>query len=283
MMMLFMETPASNIPPGSWQRYVWFQSLYGSPLRPSPQDAAIYWAAANEWIRERGAPRVLIMGVTPELYHLPWPEGTDILAMDRSEAMIEGVWPGPKETAILSDWLSMDLPAGSRDIILSDGGGLSLLEYPQKQSDLVRTLHRVLSNDGILISREFVLPSQSESPDLVLGDFVDEKIGNFSALALRLYMALQTDPEDGMRIGDAYEAIAAIPDLDRLVAKLGWGPDYLTLFDACRDVEARIHFLTLEQTTDLLCVDPGGFQVRRVQTPSYELGELCPTLTLQRS
>ena len=69
----------------------------GPPLRPVAQDIGFYWNAAEKWVRERGAPRVLLLGVTPELYHLPWPKGTDLLAVDRSQAMIETVWPGPKE------------------------------------------------------------------------------------------------------------------------------------------------------------------------------------------
>ena len=281
-MMRLVEAPADNPSQRNWARYLWFQNLYGSPLRPSAEDAAIYRDAASEWIRERGAPRVLILGVTPELYHLPWPEGTDILAVDRSEAMIESVWPGPKEAVLRSDWLSIDLPDRSRDIILSDGGGLSLLPYPQGQSDLVRAIHRLLADDGIFISREFILPSRPETPDLVIRDFVEGKIDSLSSLALRMYMAMQVGPEDGVVVGEAYQAIAAVPDLDRLLARLGWSADYLTLITTCKAVVAQIHFLTLEQTTDLLCVDPGGFRVRRQQTPSYYLGERCPTLTLDR-
>ena len=63
----------------AWQRA-------GSPLRPSPEDVAGYTRAIQDWIDLHGAPRVLLLGVTPEIYRLPWPAGHDLLAVDHTPA-----------------------------------------------------------------------------------------------------------------------------------------------------------------------------------------------------
>jgi hypothetical protein len=276
-----MKTLVDGDTPAPYERFSWFHSFFGPPLLPSAQDIAYCWEMASEWIRERGAPRALLLGITPAFCTPPWPKGTDLLAVDFSQTMIDTMWPGPKEAALCANWLSMDLPKGSRDIALCDGG-LPLLDYPQGQHDVVRILHRVLSDEGLCIFRTFVLPSQRETPDLVIRDFCHGKIGDLSSLVFRLNMSMQKDPEQGIVFGRVYEAIAAIPDLDKLLAELGWSPEHLTLINRCKGIESQCHFLTLEQTIDLFCSDPGGFRVLGVHTPSDDLGQRCPTVTLQR-
>ncbi len=157
-----------------WQENARQWQHLGPPLRPSPQDIGFFEDAVQEWIHHYGAPRVLLLGVTPEIYRLPWPEGTDFLAVDHSQAMIDAVWPGPKEAAQCADWLSLKLPDNSRDIVLCDGG-LPLLAYPREQQQLVRILRDVLSDQGLCILRLFVPPSQQESPDAVLRDLLEGK------------------------------------------------------------------------------------------------------------
>src|SRR4051794_34579164 len=94
---------------------VWKQ--VASPLRPTAEDQQNYLRLAQPWIDRHGAPRVLLLGVTPEIYRLPWPAGTDFLAINRSAAMIEQVWPGSREQALEADWLDLPLAAGSRDLV----------------------------------------------------------------------------------------------------------------------------------------------------------------------
>jgi len=54
-----------------WSQLALQWSQVGPPLRPAPQGLGFYWGAVREWVRGHGAPRVLLVGVTPELYHLP--------------------------------------------------------------------------------------------------------------------------------------------------------------------------------------------------------------------
>jgi hypothetical protein len=275
------KTAVNQDPPAPFARWLRFHSFLGPPQQPSAQDLAFCRDIAGGWIRERGAPRLLFLGVTPDFYSLPWPEGTGLLAVDVSQAMIDNVWPGKKDTALCADWLSMDLPPGSRDIALCDGG-LPMLDYPQAQHGFVRILHRVLSDEGLCIFRMFVLPEKRETPDVVLQDFVDGKIGNLSSLVLRMNMALQRSADEGIVFGKVHEAIWSVPHLDGLLVRLGWSPDHLTVIDDCRAITSQWHVLTLQETIDLFCRDPGGFRVQEVRTPSYDLGERCLTVALAK-
>lgn len=265
----------------AWQRHSRSYQLYGPPMRPSAHDLAFYWDSANEWIQKRGAPRVLLLGVTPELYNLPWPKGTDFMAVDRTQAMIDAAWPGPKNSVLRADWLSLNLPDGSRDIVLCDGG-LHLLEYPQGQHRLIRLLRSILSDGGLCIFRLYILPSQRETPDAVIQDLLDGRIGNLDTLKLRLSMSMHNTAEEGVEAGQVYGAlIKAAPDLEKLAVKIEWPIERMLLINDYKDMEYRFYWLTVEQVIDLFCGDPGGFRVHRLKTPSYELGQRCPTIALQ--
>ncbi len=254
----------------------------GPPLRPVAEDISFYTVAMNEWVQSNGPPRVLLLGVTPELYFLPWPKGTDIMAVDRTQPMIDAVWPGPKDAVNCADWTTMTLPDGSRDIILCDGG-MEQLQYPQEHRRLVRILRRVLSHGGLTILRLYVLPSQRESPETVLRDFVQGRVSNINILKLRLGMALQDTLSEGVQRKTIWDAFhAAAPDPDCLARQLGWSAGQMHVIDAYRDCPDRFFFLTVADLRQLFCSIPGGFQFESLHVPSYELGERCPTVVLRR-
>lgn len=259
-----------------------FLKQVGPPLRPAPQDLGFCTDIVRDWARLHGAPRVLLLGVTPELYRLPWPEGTDFLAADRNQAMVDCVWPGPKEAVQRANWLELALPEASRDIVLCDGG-LHLLAYPQEQQRLVRMLHAVLSNDGLCIFRLFAPAGRRESPEAVLNDLLSGTIPNLNILKLRLGMALMHSAEEGVELGTIWRTLhEAAPDLAALAARIGWQEEHLQVINTYCGSTARYHFVTSDEVSDLFCREPGGFIVQSIHTPSYALGERCPTMVLQR-
>jgi len=254
----------------------------GPPLRPVAQDVRFYSDAVREWVGLRGAPRALLLGVTPELYRLPWPEGTDLLAVDRSQDMIDRVWPGPKDAARCMSWLDLSLPGSSRDIVLCDGG-LQLLAHPQGQRRLAHVLRGILSDGGLCVVRLYAPPARRESPDAVLRDLLEGKIACMNLLKLRLGMSLMNAAAEGVELGTIWRALhAAAPDLNELAARIGWSAEHMSAIDPYRDSAVRYHFVTADQVSQMFCGDPGGFEVRRVSVPDYELGERCPTIVLQR-
>ncbi len=140
-----------------------------------------------------------ILGVTPELYYLPWPAGCDLLAVDRSRAMIDGVWPGAAAQAVEGDWLRMPLAPASRDLVVCDGG-LILLRFPGEHEMLIEKLHEIIPSGGRCVFRLFVPPAERESVEEIIAALRAGQIANLNILKLRLAMALQPSTAEGVAV-----------------------------------------------------------------------------------
>lgn len=258
----------------------WDQS--GAPLRPSAQDVAAYHRRAKEWMDvRRGAPRVLLLGVTPEIYNLPWPDGRDLLAVDRTPAMIAHVWVGKPEEVLQASWLALPLPPASRDIALCDGG-LHLLDHPAGQRKLVERLHEVLAPGGRCIFRLFTPPTEKESTRAVLDDLLAGRVANLNILKLRLGMALQDSVEGGVAVKKVWNTLRALdPDWETLARRLGWPLEHLAAIDVYRESEACYYFMSVDQVTELFCGE-GRFVSLGFDVPNYDLGERCPVIAFER-
>jgi len=268
---------------GQWPDIAVHWRQIGPPLRPSAQDINFCLDAVLGWFRDQGAPpRVLLLGVTPELYHLPWPEGTDFFAVDRTPEMIDCVWPGPKGRVLCIDWRSMMLPEHSRDIVLCDGG-LHLLAYPEEQRRLARLLKGIVSDRGLCIFRLYVPPPCREYPESVLMDLMDGRISSLNILKLRLGMSLSNSTAEGVELDAVWRALHdTAPDWGRLASRLGWPLEHIMAINTYRGSKARYYFSTLDQASDLFCAGQGGFEICRVRLPTYDLGDRCPTMVLRR-
>jgi hypothetical protein len=276
------ETSRCNGPRGHWGDIARQWALVGPPLRPSAEDLGYFSEAIGRWASAFGAPRVLILGVTPEIYHLRWPSGSHLLAADHTQSMIDAVWPGPAQQALLADWTALPLGPATRDVAICDGG-IHLLAYPEGHRMLARELRRVVGKDGLCILRLFVPPACRESPEVVLRDLGARRVSSLNVLKLRLGMAMQEDVEGGVRLQHVWERIHQFePDFPRLAAHAGWPLDHLLAVNTYRNCPAKYCFLSVAEVCRLMGEDPGGFEVEDVRVPGYELGDRCPTLVLRR-
>lgn len=265
-----------------WDDIARFWAQIGPPLRPSEADLGFVRRTVARWSAQFGAPRALILGVTPELALLPWPPQTDLRAVDHTRAMIEAVWPGPRSDAICAEWDDLPLADASRDIALCDGG-LHLMDYPRGQQAFVRSMRRVLVGNGLLLLRLFVPPVRAETPQAVIADLLAGHIADTNSLKLRLGMALQSSPEEGLRVHRVWHALhEAAPDFSALAGRLGWPAEQLLAINAYRDSPNRYCFVTLEQVRQMFCVEPGGFELSEPFIPDYDLGVRCPSVVLKR-
>jgi SAM-dependent methyltransferase len=264
-----------------WQQLPARWKHVGPPHTPSPDDLAFSADFIARWSRAHGAPRAMILGVTPQLYHLPWPAGTDLIAVDNSPAMIEKVWPGPPAAAILADWLTMDMPEGSRDIALTDGG-LNMLSYPHGMTALFRSLHAILAPGGLFLARMYARPENPAPLDAVVADLNQGRIANLSILKTLLWMAIQGSPEEGVAVADVWEFFHRFePDLDALAARIGWDPEQLRTLGTYRNSGNRYHFFSEDELRDVYS-EVGGFRLDCVRSSSYDHGVSCPTVVLRR-
>jgi SAM-dependent methyltransferase len=269
--------------PDHWQELARTWEHSGPPLRVSPQDVEGY-AEALATHASNGRPlRALLLGVTPEIHGLPRPQPTDLVAVDRSAAMIAQVWPGAAESARCAEWTALPFPPASRDVALCDGG-LHLLDHPRGQQELARSLRRVVVPGGLCVLRVFAPPARPESAAAVLADLREGAVRDLNVLKLRLAMALQHDPRRGVRVDDVWRAFReAEPDTARLVARTGWTPEHVETIDAYRGSDAVYHFVAVDDVVRIFGRDPGGFVLERVRTPTYLLGDRCPLVVLRRT
>jgi SAM-dependent methyltransferase len=267
---------------GHWPQIARQWSQVGPPLRPSARDLVFCAETIGRWARENGAPRALILGVTAEFCRLPWPRGTDLLAVDHTQAMIDYVWPGSRESALCADWITMPLKASSRDIVLCDGG-FHTLPFPQGQRDLIQKLQQVVAPGGLCICRFYMVPERRASVDSVLTDLLAGKIPNLNVLKIRLWMAHWRESAIGVELGKVWEAVHRVaPDFAQLASRIGWSAEHLSAIDTYRDCTIRYYFFGMDDIRRLFCQDPGGFEIETTDVPDYELGEQCPTVVLRR-
>jgi len=254
----------------------------GPPLRPSQEDVTSYVAAIGCRANPTTTPSALILGVTVEICQLQWPRGTHLLALDRTEAMIHGVWPGERGQTICGDWLAMPLAPESRDVVFCDGG-VTALPYPDGTSRLVASLQHVLALGGVCALRLYVPPAQREPAAAVLEDLLAGRIANLNLLKLRLGMSLQVDPRTGVELRAIWNAIhAAAPDFCALAARIGWDIDHLCAINTYRDSAVRYYFPTAEQVLAVFAERAPNFALQQLRRPSYELGERCPMIVLRK-
>jgi hypothetical protein len=117
-----------------------------------------------------------------------------------------------------------------------------------------------------------------ESVDCIVEDLRQKRIGNFHVFKWRLAMALHGPLEDGVRLGDVWDAWRdLVPDPQPLAADLGWPMEIINTIQNYRNVDTRYTFPTLDEARTLAV----GFDIVAVHVPAYELGERCPTLIMR--
>jgi SAM-dependent methyltransferase len=271
------------------QQWLWWDRIE-APLRPQRADVELMQRVVAEVDRAlpsdpaqpscgtRGSLQALLLGVTPELAAMRWPTGTALVAVDRSQGMIDHVWPMgvPVGAKVLQgDWLALPLGDGSCDVVLGDGC-FSQVSYPHDGRSLVKELRRVLRAGGVLLVRTFIRPERHETVAELFEILQSGAIGSFHAFKWRLNMALQPSLEQGVRLGDVWEAVVGrFPDPRVLAHQRGWSEQSVDTIHAYQGSAARFYYPTLAELRAAL---GEHFDEGEVWFPQYELGERCPHL-----
>lgn len=267
-------------PENVWDRHARNWKSLGTPLRPSPQDIEIMQQAVAGHCAAAGrtSTDAVLLGVTPEIVTMRWPDSTHLRAFDRNPSMIEHVWPGnPKIDAVaaVASWPHLPLADASADVLLGDAS-FSNVSYPDGFQQMAGEIRRVLRSGGLFCTRFFAAPAQRESVETVFDDLTHGRIGNFHIFKLRLAAALHNDVNQGVCLGDIWEVWnKAVPDPDALAAQLGWPAATVRTIDSYRGLAARYAFPTLE---DIRAVFADYFTEIACALPDYELGDRSPIM-----
>jgi SAM-dependent methyltransferase len=259
-----------------------YQQL-GWPFRPSPEDLRLFEEAVAKWAAGRAAQQIsaLMLGVTRDIATMRWPESAELLGVDKSGAMVSGVWPGDipnRRSGIQGDWFHLPRPDASCDIVIGDGS-MNCVRYPGAFRELAASVRRVLRDDGIFILRTYVQSPNPASPDELFAAVSSEPVIDFHHFKFRLLLSMQRNAREGICVSDVYRCWAAQKiDRDRLVAELGWRADEIDTMENYRGSGTVHTFPTLDEFRDGLCE---VFEEPVILTPSAALGERCPILVLR--
>lgn len=254
---------------GVWRAHAQQWARVGPPLRPVAEDGAVIEGVARGFT----APRVLVLGVTPEMAGLAWPPGARLLAVDKAPAMIARVWPGfpgPEQGAVCADWLEVPLEDRAWDLIVSDGCFTVLPDH----GALLDRVARWLAPDGRFVVRTFVR-GEDERPAEVFARAT--QMASFHELKLRLLMAVQGDAPT-VRTGDVWRVWEDGPGDVALAAATGWPLAQIATIDAYRGQDTIYAFPTEAALTAAMA--RAGLTVHAVHRPGYPLGDRCPTFVV---
>lgn len=262
-----------------WQQVSRLWAHIGHPMRPGADDLRVIERRLADPALRKPAPRVIVLGSTPEYHGLPWPADVQLTAVDKSQTMLTTLWPG--SARLCADWLDLPLAAGDADLALCDGG-LAVLPWPHGQQAFAVELARVLRPGGLAVLRCFTPPAQREPLAAIAEDVLAGKLTR-SAARLRIWMALQESPEQGVDNAESWRVLLDIePRTERLAELIKVDADYLRAVKV--KLESRIyHFASAAAVHEVFCGEPGGFRLEEMHVPDYPFGAWCPTHVLRRA
>ena len=268
---------------GHWPQMGKLWRFVGHPLRPGAQDIAEFESAIAHWQRSHTLPpRALILGVTPELYTLNWPSGSQLHALDASPEMIEALWPGTRTEAMVGSWTAIPVRDNAFDVVVCDGG-FGMLRYPDQQTEMLEEVKRVLKPGGIFSIRLFAPVGRTGTLEEILTDLSSGRIVSLDALKLRLWGALHGSPIVGVQPRTVVATIRdAVDNLDQLAHQHGWALPHVRALELHRESLVRYYLTDAAEMVRMACVQDDGFVLRDVVEPEYELGQCCPIVTLER-
>ena len=269
--------------PGSshWNAHARRWQLVGAPLRPAASDLEFMRATIDRFGSFTGQANALLLGVTPEIAEMPWDFPLSLVAVDKSEGMVQGVWPGDTTTrhALVGDWLSLELPQAPFDLVLGDGV-FTLFEHPTGYESLGAALARVTRPAGLFCVRLFCRVTPNEPLERVFEEAFERRIGNFNVFKWRLAMALQGDRTRGVRLADVWNTFVAHADsVANFASRSGFPEAVVGTIEGYADVDDCYSFSTESEVIRALAPH---FELLESWHPTYELGERCPHLTFRR-
>ena len=263
-----------------WTGLAQCYALLGPPLKPSAEDIGVMEQA----VAQATAPgsrnlEALLLGVTPDIVQMRWPDAYRLFAVDGSWPMVDALWPRPavdRRYAICANWLAMPFRRGSCDVVIGDGSLICM--GPGALPSMVERLRELMKPGGSLILRCYLQPAIQEHPDDVFEDLSQGNIPSFHHFKLRLLMSMQRQ-QRGVAVSDVYERWrrhrvhkAGLP------RGPGWEAPVIEMIEHYRDSDTIYYFPTL---AELRSVFSDLFDEVALSSPTGYMGERCPIVVLR--
>jgi len=252
------------------------------PWRPSREDGTFMHEMAERALgRSRKDARVLVLGVTPEIIQLDWPNTTHIVAIDSSPGMIASTWrphPTARSSVVCARWQETPLMDAAFDAVVGDGS-LNALPDLNQYRKVFEQASRVLRPGGLLVLRCFLRPDSIILPAQVVSSAVSGAFPTTSAFRLRFAFSL-TGSDGSVGLAHLRESFnALVPDRDGLAHATGWPREDIDKVDIDKDSQVRLTFPTQSELTSL---SEPIFEIERLEHGTYTQSEYCPTVLFRR-
>lgn len=266
-----------------WASIARSYSAFTSPLVPCREDIAVYEHAVASHaatIHASGLDAVML-GVTPAMALMRWPAGSRILAVELSPEVIRALWPGDVpgvREAKCASWFDIPKARQSCDVVIGDGS-LIACRFPGEVRTLARSLSELLKAGGLLALRCYVRPDKPGTVEDVFDALFGPVGMNVDCFKMRLWLAMQRSPEQGVAVRDAARVLARYRlDARAMKERLGWSSAVIEPFSKWPTSEAIYSFPPLD---GLRAVLGEYFAEVSVTFPSYPLGHCCPMLVMR--
>ena len=275
-----METAAA-VP--YWDSFASNFANLGPPLRPAQTEIRLMEEIIVEWAAVHGREKVdaLLLGATPEIAAMRWPEKSLLMGVDCSLPMARQVWPGNivgRRNMVCANWLAMPRKPSSCDIVVGDGS-INCLNYPQDFRMLGEIVSGLLRDHGLLILRCYLQSRPRERPEAVYADALRGSISSFHAFKLRLLMALQPNAMQGVAVNDVYRHwVNRNIDPNKLPKAPGWRREAIETIQYYRDAPTVYAFPTLAELRSVL---RRYFDEVSLLTASHDLADRCPVFVFR--
>jgi len=266
-----------------WSKQSTRWSNVGSPTRPSLEDSAIMTKQARLCLNYIKEPKICVLGVTPEIIQLDWPNKAKLYAFDSSKDMIKKLWIYNRKIdsqVSMADWNHLPLKKNSMNFILGDGS-FTALQGIEEHKSVTREIERVLKNGGSLIMRCFIRPNKKETINQIKKDVESNKILNFGTLKWRIAMALTDSKTSTVQPSHIYNIFhETFKDLSKLTSYNKWTLDDISTLDSYANMSGFFTFLTESSLKQYM---PKNLKFISKKIGNYELAERCPTMLFKKN
>jgi len=263
-----------------WNQHALNWACMGPPLRPHATDLQNYQKAMNRLWGSLGNPRLtaMLLGVTPELVGLNWPEQTRLLALDHNIQMIKNV--GSKNEKIIhqvvcADWGQSPVLNASAQLILGDGC-FTFFNFLDGDQNLISKLKKNLVKKGYLLVRFFIQAPIKESTQDVFAAVFAGAIKSFHSFKWRLAMSLQEHEEKGVKLSDVYDVWHSNKkNVSQLSQQPDWKVSEINTINAYKASTVNYYFPKLTSLRNQMQCE---FEELDCFYGDYELSERCPIM-----
>jgi hypothetical protein len=97
-------------------------------------------------------------------------------------------------------------------------------------------------------------------------------------------MSLQKDKSQGVELAEVWNQIHGVTgDFESFARKIDWPVEHLQAINSYKNSTNRYYFVSVEEVLEMFVEHTGKFSKKAIHWPTYELGDRCPTVVLQRS